>query len=125
MPFPTWVARLNRRFTNRLVRSVAGRVPFWAIVRHPGRRTGRVHRTPVTLFRRDGSYVIALTYGRDRDWVKNVLAAGGCEVETRGRIVRLTDPRIITDEERSLVPPLIRLFLRLLRVTEFMELRAG
>lgn len=124
MPFPTWVARLNRRFTNRLVRSVAGRVPFWAIVRHIGRRTGRVYRTPVTLFRRDGRYVIALTYGRGRDWVKNVLAAGGCEVETRGRIVHMTDPRIITDEERSLVPPLIRMFLRLLRVTEFMELRA-
>ena len=123
MPFPTWVARLNRRFTNRLVRSIAGRVPFWAIVRHTGRRSGASYRTPVTLFRRDGRYVIALTYGRDRDWVKNVLAAGGCEVETRGRTVQLTDPRIITDEERSLVPPVIRVFLKLLRVTEFMELR--
>jgi len=29
-------------------------------------------------------FVIALTYGRESEWVKNVLAAGGCELETRG-----------------------------------------
>lgn len=68
--------------------------------------------------------MIALTYGRDRDWVKNVLAAGGCEIETRGRIVSLRDPRILTDEVRSVVPPLIRPFLKVLRVNEFMELGA-
>ena len=32
---------------------------------------------------RDG-YLLALTYGPDSDWVKNVLAAGGCELVTRG-----------------------------------------
>jgi hypothetical protein len=69
-----------------------------------------------------GRYVIALTYGRDRDWVRNVLAAGGCEVETRGHLIHLAHPRIVIDKQRSLVPQPIRPILKAIGVTEFMEL---
>ena len=55
---------------------------------------------------RPGGYVIALTYGPDADWVKNVLAAGGCELEVNCRGNQ----------------PLVRPMLRLGRVTDFLEL---
>jgi deazaflavin-dependent oxidoreductase (nitroreductase family) len=123
MPLPDWLAEVNRTVTNRLTRPVAGHLPGFAVVVHTGVRTGKRYRTPVNLFRSGERYVIALTYGRDRDWVRNVLAAGGCEIETRGRSVRLTDPRIVRDERGRPVPIAIRPFLKALGVTEFLELR--
>src|SRR5215210_9422243 len=105
MPLPERLARFNRVVTNRIARRVAGRAPGFAIVEHVGRRSGRTHRTPVNIFRHGGDrYVIALTYGRDSQWVRNVLAAGGCVALTRGRRVQLIDPEVVHDPARSLVP---------------------
>ena len=123
MPLPDWLAEVNRAVTNRLTRPIAGRMPGFAVVVHTGVRTGRRYRTPVNLFRSGHRYVIALTYGRDRDWVRNVLAAEGCELETRGRTVRLTDPRIVRDERGQRVSIAIRPFLKAMGVTDFLELR--
>ena len=123
MPLPRALARFNLVVTNRIARRVAGRIPGFAIVTHVGRRSRRVYRTPVNLFRPDDQWVIALTYGRDSQWVRNVIAAGGCEVETRGERIRLVDPQIRRDPRRSLVPAAVRPILRLVDVTEFMILR--
>jgi deazaflavin-dependent oxidoreductase (nitroreductase family) len=123
MPLPGWLAELNRNVTNRITRPVAGRLPGFAIVIHTGVRTGKRYRTPVNLFRVGDRYVIALTYGRDRDWVRNVVAAGGCEVETRGEPVRLTDPRIVRDDRQRSVPLPVRPLLKAIGVSEFLELR--
>ena len=122
MPLPKTLARFNRVATNRVVRRVAGRLPGFAIVRHAGRRSGRLYRTPVNLFRAGDRYVIALTYGRGAQWVANVLAAGGCEVETRGRRVRLTAPEIVHDPSRALVPRPVARILGALAVDDFMVL---
>jgi deazaflavin-dependent oxidoreductase (nitroreductase family) len=93
------------------------------VVVHRGRRSGRTHRTPVNLFRSGDRYLIALTYGRDRDWVKNVLAAGGCVVVTRGRRFRLVDPLIVEDLRHERFPGPIRPILAAIGVTETLELR--
>jgi deazaflavin-dependent oxidoreductase (nitroreductase family) len=122
MPLPKRLARFNRHVTNPVLGLVAGRLPWFGIVLHVGRRSGRRLRSPVNLFRTDGRWVIALTYGADAQWVRNVLAAGGCEVQTRGRRVRLTHPEVVRDPEGRLVPAPVRPFLRALRVTEFMLL---
>jgi len=53
------------------------------LVVHRGRRSGRVYDTPVLVFPADDGYVIALTYGPDTDWIRNVLAAGGCAARSR------------------------------------------
>ncbi|HEY9525045.1 MAG TPA: nitroreductase family deazaflavin-dependent oxidoreductase, partial [Thermopolyspora sp.] len=89
MPLPQTMARLNRVGLNRVTRHLAPWVPGFGVVMHRGRRSGRPYQTPVNVFPKPGGYVIALTYGADSDWVKNVLAAGGCELRTRGRRVRL------------------------------------
>ena len=122
MALPPWLARFNRQTTTRVTRTFAGRVPGFAIVVHTGRRSGRMYRTPVNAFRDKNDYIIALTYGAARDWVRNVQAAGGCELLTRGRKVALTHPRIISDPDRRWAPLPVRLILRLIGVDQYMRL---
>jgi deazaflavin-dependent oxidoreductase (nitroreductase family) len=95
------------------------------VVVHRGRRTGRRYRTPALAFRADGSYVVALFYGADRDWVRNVLAAGSCTLERGGRQVELTAPRMLgISGGMTLVPVVMRPTLQLLRVTRVLRLSA-
>jgi deazaflavin-dependent oxidoreductase (nitroreductase family) len=121
MPVPRSVARFNRRVTNRLLRPLARNLPHFGVIEHHGRKTGRVYRTPVNVFARSGGYVVALTYGPG-DWVHNVLTEGGCTLETQGRIVRLKEPRLVHDEQRRSVPPLLRPIGRLGQVADFLDL---
>jgi deazaflavin-dependent oxidoreductase (nitroreductase family) len=123
MPLPRRLARFNRIATNRVLVPVARVLPGFAVVVHVGRRSGRSYRTPVNLFRRGDGYVIALTYGADSQWVRNVLAAGAVDVETRGRRLHLVDPEVVRDPARSLVPAPVRLPLRLAKVDAFMVLK--
>ena len=96
MPAPRWVAKANKAGLNRLTRFVAPWAPGWAVVIHRGRKSGRTFRTPLWAFARRGGYVIALTYGSDADWVRNVMAAGGCEVRLDGHDYRGTHARLVT-----------------------------
>ena len=123
MAIPKSVARFNAHVTNRVSRPFAGRLPGFAVVMHVGRRSGRRYETPVNMFRDGERYVFALTYGADSQWVKNVMAAGGCEVRTRGRTVRLCEPRIFTDPDHHLVPGPVGVALRILDVDDFLSMR--
>jgi deazaflavin-dependent oxidoreductase (nitroreductase family) len=128
MPLPRTLAKLNRMGANRLVRHIAPWFPGLGVVIHVGRRSGAVYRTPVNVFTAGGRYTIALAYGSSSDWVRNVVAAGGCQLITRGRRVRLGNPRIVHDETRSAIRPLERQLLRLVRVADFVVMdvmRAG
>jgi hypothetical protein len=79
-----WVAAFNLAVTNRVNSRFAARLPGFGILTHVGRKSGRVCRTPVNVFRAPEGFLIALTYGRDSEWVRNVVAAGACQLETRG-----------------------------------------
>jgi deazaflavin-dependent oxidoreductase (nitroreductase family) len=122
MPAPRWLARFNKRLTNRLTSPVATRLPGFGIVVHRGRKSGQLYRTPVNVFARRGAYLIALTYGPDSQWVRNVLASGGCGLVTRGRHVQLANPRLRHDPRRRGLPPPVRLILGLVNVSDFLEL---
>jgi deazaflavin-dependent oxidoreductase (nitroreductase family) len=108
---------------NPVSRLLAGHLPLFGVVHHRGRRTGTAYRAPVNVFRDGDDYIVALTYSSQVDWVRNVLAAGHCELETGGRVVRLTDPVLFIDPRRRLMPFPVRQFLALVNVTEFMRLR--
>jgi deazaflavin-dependent oxidoreductase (nitroreductase family) len=125
MPIPLAIGRLNRVGFNRLSRPVAAHLPGFGVVHHRGRRSGRAFRTPVNVFPTDSGFVLALTYGPHTDWVRNVLAAGGCAVETRGRVVECVEPRLYRDPQRRGIRPLERVVLGWLGVEEFIELRAA
>jgi deazaflavin-dependent oxidoreductase (nitroreductase family) len=122
MPAPRWLARVNRKVTNHITGPLASRLPGLGVVVHTGRKSHRPYRTPVSVFPRGDRYTIALTYGADSQWVKNVLASGGCTLETRGRALRLARPRLFHDERRQAMPAPVRVILSLLDVTDFLEL---
>jgi deazaflavin-dependent oxidoreductase (nitroreductase family) len=122
MPLPHWLTRVNLAFSNRLTRPFAGWLPWFCVIEHVGRSSGTVRQTPLNIFRRGDRYVVALTYGPDVDWLKNVEAAGGCRVRTMGRWVSLTSPHRFRDPSRRSVPLIVRPILALLGVTEFVEL---
>jgi deazaflavin-dependent oxidoreductase (nitroreductase family) len=125
MPIPLTVGKWNKAGLNRVTRHVAPWAPGMGLIVHRGRRSGRRYETPVQVFGVKDGYVIALTYGPGADWTKNVLAAGGCELRTRGRTVQLTEPRLYQDETRQRIRPAERQVLRLLRVTDFLELKTA
>jgi deazaflavin-dependent oxidoreductase (nitroreductase family) len=99
VPLPSSFGRFNRSVTNRVTRPLIGYFPHGAIVVHTGRRSGRVYRTPVLAFDDGRGYLIALTYGPDVDWLKNVMAAGSCGLDVRGAVVELVDPVLVDGVE--------------------------
>lgn len=125
MPIPRAVGRWNKAGLNRVTRHVAPWMPGLGLVIHRGRRSGRQYQTPVNVFPAADGYILALTYGPDTDWVRNVLAAGGCELRTRGRTVRLVSPRLYHDEDRRGIRPLERQVLRVLNVADFLSLTSA
>jgi deazaflavin-dependent oxidoreductase (nitroreductase family) len=94
-------AAFNRRFVNRVVRPLSGKVAMWSIIEHRGRRSGTVYRTPVSMFPTRDGVAILLAYGEDRDWVRNVAAAGGGRVTMSGRTFAVTEPRIVPTREAA------------------------
>jgi deazaflavin-dependent oxidoreductase (nitroreductase family) len=122
MPLPRRLAQINRSVTNHLLRHIAVWMPGFAIVFHVGRRSGRTYRTPVNAFRVEDGYRIALTYGPNSDWVRNVMAADGCEIETRRNRIALTQPRILSDPDRSWAPPVVRQVLGMIGASQSMQL---
>ncbi|HEV2127884.1 MAG TPA: nitroreductase family deazaflavin-dependent oxidoreductase [Thermomicrobiales bacterium] len=122
MAFSDTLARINRRVFNPLIRTFAGWLPPLAVVLHRGRVSGRVYRTPVLAFRSGDRVVIVLFYGADTDWVRNVLARGGCELRTRGRTIALTTPEVQPADARpSAVPVPVWVAVRILGIQSFLH----
>ena len=117
-----WLAKINIAFTNRIAGLFAGWLPGFGIVTHVGRKSGKVYRTPVNVFRAPTGFMIALTYSSQSEWVKNVLAAGGCELKTVGREYRLVAPKVLRDPTRQRFPIPVRLILTLVGANEYLEL---
>ncbi len=117
------MARFNKSVTNHVLGRLAPRMPGFGMVQHRGRKSGKIYRTPVFAFRSEDGYVVALTFSSRADWVQNVLAAGGCDMQTRRRVVQLVKPTVYVDGKRSAMPAHIRAGLALLRVDEFLSLK--
>lgn len=93
---PGWLPRFNLLIGNRVQGLWAPWLKPWAVVHHTGRKSGRSLHNPVMAFRRGSILAIGLPYGSEAHWVKNVLAADGCDVVRGGRRVRLANPRVVT-----------------------------
>jgi deazaflavin-dependent oxidoreductase (nitroreductase family) len=125
MPIPRIVRQWNKVGLNRVTKHIAPWMPGFGVVVHRGRRSGRRYQTPVNVFASEDGYTFALTYGPDTDWVRNVLAASGCELCTRGRVIRLVSPRLFHDEARRDIRPLERQVLRAIGVADFLSLKTA
>jgi deazaflavin-dependent oxidoreductase (nitroreductase family) len=122
VPLPKALARANRLVLNRVMRRVAPLAPGLGLLTHRGRRSGREFTIPVNVFVVRGGVRLALTYGPGTDWVKNVLAAGGCSVRHGGRTLELSNPRIVHDPGRAGMPPFVRFVLARIHVEQFLDL---
>ena len=98
---PQSVARFNRRVTNPIQRIWAGYIPAFAILEHVGRKSGKSYRTPLNVFPTDDGFAILLTYGPNRDWLKNITAAGGGTLIHYGRVIAVADPRVVSKAEAA------------------------
>ncbi len=96
------IRRMNRAFWNPRAMETAGTPGAYAsIVRHVGRTTGRAYETPVGAVATDDGFVIALPYGSQADWLKNVLASGSAEIVDEGVTYEVDRPEVIESEEAA------------------------
>ena len=117
-----WLAKINIAFTNRITSLFAGWLPGFGILTHVGRKSGKVYRTPINVFRAPNGFIVALTYSSQSEWVKNVLAAGGCELQTRGKKYQLSAPEVVRDATRRRFPIPVRTVLGIVGADEYMQL---
>jgi deazaflavin-dependent oxidoreductase (nitroreductase family) len=101
MQLPQWLARFNRYFTNPIQRMWAGWAPTMGILEHVGRKSGRPYRTPLSVFSTDDGVAIMLTYGPNRDWLKNITASGGAHLRRYGKSIELVDPEVVPKAEAA------------------------
>jgi len=99
MQLPQWLARFNRHVTNPIQRLWAGWAPTMGILEHVGRKSGKRYRTPLTVFSADidgqAGVAVLLTYGPDRDWLKNLTAANGGRMTRYGKTFDVREPRVM------------------------------
>ena len=119
MPVPKWVARVNKRITNKAVlkRGVS------PVLTYVGRSSGKTYRTPLDAHPVDNGYIFILMYGSDSDWVKNVLAAGTASLKVGGDEFELVSPRLVTKGVAwQQLPATTKAPPDFLRVTEFLQM---
>ena len=122
MPFPSWLARVNRRVTNPILIHLTDRPPFAALT-HTGRITGQTHRIPINAFPTETGFVIACTYGTEADWVRNVFAHGQAALDYGGERIELRRPRLVGSQAvKPHLSPLLRSFLGMLQVQDYVVL---
>jgi len=126
MHIPRFMRGVNRVFTNPLMMTVAGYLPPLAIVHHVGRKSGKRYRTPIVALPTDKGFAIPMTYGRDVDWARNLVAAGGGEIERLGQRIALRHPRIVgMQAAASLLPAAVRPVFRLADFPGYVLLESG
>ena len=124
--FPRWVRHFDRRVLNPLVLRVAGRQHSadYATLHHVGRRSGRAYSTPVVAHLIAGGFLIALPYGVDTDWCRNLQAAGHGTLQRQGRTYSVGEPEVIDAATAySLLPPRVQRALRPFKIQHFLKLR--
>lgn len=94
------VARFNKLINNRVQGTYAWLIPPWVVILHRGRRSGRRYRTPVLAFRRGHVLSVALLYGEESDWLRN-LEAGEGHVIRAGRTFQLSSPRVVDTRDAA------------------------
>lgn len=119
MPLPPALARFNRVVANPLLRPLAMILPNFGVVVHRGRVSGREYRTLVNWWRDEETAIVALTYGSDVDWLKNLRFAGGGAIVNRARTYCLGMPEVIGPEGLRRMPGTVRVILESIDVDQF------
>ena len=120
MVLPRWLAKTNRRVTNRVLGRIPERISPFVTVRHVGRATGRQHEVLLAAFSTPEGVLLTPTYGIEADWAQNVIVSGSFQMVRRSEISSFHSVRII---DRRLawphLPKAVRFAMRILRVHHF------
>ncbi len=124
MKIPSGVRYFNKRFFNPLTGKIARSSwgPF-CIIYHVGCRSCKPYETPIIAFPTTFGFVVALTYGPEVDWYRNILAAGHCQIGWHGKVypiqkIEPVDPKTAL----PLLPWFFRAVLSLVGLKDFIKL---
>jgi len=119
------VRQFNKHILNRVMRRLAHlRSGPFANVHHVGRKSGRAYETPILVVPMDDGFMIALTYGPQVDWYRNVVAAGGCTLlwHDQPYVIDAVEP-VDAAVGRSAFPQPERAVLELIGIHNFAHLK--
>jgi deazaflavin-dependent oxidoreductase (nitroreductase family) len=114
------------RITNRLTLPLAGSRwnPVFSVVEHQGRRSGRSFQAPVAARRVRDGFVMALAFGAQVDWYRNLVAANGGIIRRQGVRYPVAAPAHMDVETgRAAFHPIQRFFLRLAGIDGYVFVR--
>jgi len=110
-----------KRVSNRIFLKISGRrLRAYSIVRHVGRTSGSEYRNPVSAYPLGDGFVIAVLYGIQSQWVRNVMEAGRFVLRTKDRDYPLERPEIISPAQAlPAFPPWQRVMLKSRNIQAF------
>ena len=124
MKMPNGIRYFNKRYLNRLTARIAHSSwgPF-CIIFHIGRRSGRPYETPIIAFPTADGFVIALTYGPEVDWYRNICASGRCKIQWHGKVYELwkIDP-LEPKTALTYLPRFFRMVLGLVGLRDYVKM---
>ena len=95
------VRRTSRRMKPLVLKSAGTPGASASVVRHVGRNSGTAYETPVVAVATEDGFVIALPYGPNTDWLKNVLASGSATIVHEGNEHAVDQPAVIALAEAT------------------------
>jgi deazaflavin-dependent oxidoreductase (nitroreductase family) len=99
--------------------------PTFSLLKHRGHRSGQIYSTPVSALPRGGFFWIGLAFGEEAGWMRNVMAAGECELRYRGADYRLVEPVVLErSAARSQLPAMLRIAGPVVGIHKVLRMRA-
>lgn len=90
------IRRMNRAVMNPRQMKTAGTPgAFAAVIRHVGRKSGKQYETPIGVTASEDGFLVALPYGPNTDWMKNLMAAGSATIVYEGETIAVDQPRVL------------------------------
>ncbi|MBE0688316.1 MAG: nitroreductase [Anaerolineaceae bacterium] len=123
--FLNGIRYFNKYIFNHLTLLFAGTDigPFSKLI-HKGRKSGKTFHTPVLATYVGNTVIIPLSYGEQVDWLRNIIAAGGCEIIYRKNRKTTTNPEVVTGKVAlSLLPEKRRRIFERFKLENFLRLQ--
>ena len=120
--------RIFARFINPITLLIAGRswMPIVGVIRHRGRRSGRMYATPLGMRPLGDSFYMPRTFSDNAAWYLNVKAAGWCVVTYMGHDYTLVGPEVVDYATAAPAFPRYELWqFRLVGISEYLRMRVA
>jgi len=117
-----YLRQFNKHILNPMMLRLVRFIPFYGVIEHVGRRSGKAYRTPVVVGRAVDGFYIPLPYGDHVDWHRNIQAADHFAIVWRGRKYPVRYGAIVDDAEAMpQIHRLVRPGLKRARVKSYLK----